>query len=151
MKRAVRCFVFRAFRRQLGSLFFIAMAILMGCLFFLIAHQDRSWAVGFVIATILFVTVFFVAIYVAHYRNTLGRFRQMQNPEARLTLGEEQFTLTSDLGSATMPWSAITEIWQYPDFWLLLFSKSQFSVLPLNGVDEQVRAFITEKAGKQNA
>jgi hypothetical protein len=151
LKRAVRCFVFRAIRRQLGPLFYIAVAILIGCLFFLIAHHDRSWAVGFIMATILFVAVFFVTIYLAHYRNTVGRFHQMQNPEATLSLGEEQFTVTSELGSATMPWSAITEIWQYPDFWLLLFSKSQFSVLPIKGIDEQVRAFITEHTGKQNA
>jgi hypothetical protein len=151
LKRAVRCFVFRAIGRQLGPLFFVAVAILIGCLVFMLAKHDRGWAVGFIIATILFVAVFFAAIYVAHYRNTLGRFRQMKNPEARLSLGDAQFTLTSELGSATMPWSAITEIWQYPDFWLLLFSKSQFSVLPLGGIDEKVRAFITERAGKQNA
>ena len=106
--------------------------------------------VGFLIATVLFVGVFLAVVYVSHLRNTMGRFRQMRTPEATFGYDEQQFTITSELGSTTMPWSAITEVWRFPRFWLLLFSRSQFVTLPLDCLDEQARAFITRKTNEPN-
>jgi hypothetical protein len=151
LREAVRAFVFRAVIRQLGISFFIVVAVLIAFVAFLISRHDRGWMVGFLIATVLFVGVSLAFVYVAHFRNTIGRFRQMRTPEATFGYDEQQVTFTSELGSATMPWSAITEVWRYPRFWLLLFSRSQFVTLPLDCLDEQAQAFITRKTTEPNA
>jgi hypothetical protein len=119
--------------------------LVAGGLAYLIAQGDRSWFVGALLALLVFVGVFFLVIYLAHIRNTVGRFRQMRVPEATLSCTEDHFTVSSELGSATMPWSAITEIWHHPRFWLILFSKSQFSTLPLDCLNDDTRAFIIRK------
>jgi ABC-type transport system involved in multi-copper enzyme maturation permease subunit len=125
--------------------FFLAVAVLVFILVTLISTQDKGWTVGFLIATLFFVGVFIAMIYVAHHRNTLGKFRQMRNPEATFAYDEESICLTSELGSATLPWSSVTEVWRHPRFWLLLFSPSQFVTLPLDCIDEKTQAFITRK------
>ncbi len=71
----------------------------------------------------------------------------MRLPEATFSYSEEQFTFTSEHGSATFPWSSITEVWRYPRFWLILFSRSQFSTLPLDCLDAETQAFIMRKTG----
>jgi hypothetical protein len=148
VRQAVRSFVFRAVGRQLGARFLVVVVLLVGLVAWLMSRHDRGWTVGYVVATLVFACVFVAAIYVAHYRNTVGRFRAMRTPEATFGYDEQQFTLTSDLGSATMPWSTITEVWRYPRFWLLLFSRAQFVTLPLDDLDEPARAFITQRTGK---
>jgi YcxB-like protein len=145
LREAVRAFVFRTIIRGFGLRFFVACAMVGCCIAYLLAHGDRSWVVGALASTLLFVGVFFLIIYRAHYCNTVGRYRQMRVPEASLAYTEEQFTLTSEMGSATLPWSAITEVWRYPRFWLILFSRSQFSTLPIDCLDAETRAFITRK------
>ena len=151
LREAVRCFVLRVVIRQLGGVFLVLVALVIACVAFLISRHDRSWTVGFLIATVLFIGVFIASVFVAHLRNTIGRFRQMRTPEATLGYDEQQISLTSELGSATMPWSVITEVWRYPRFWLLLFSRSQFVTLPLDCLDEHARAFITRKTDRPSA
>ena len=117
LREAVHVFVVRALFRQLGWLFLVAVALV----------------------------IFIAAVYVAHYRNTIGRFRQMRCPEATMLYDEDGLTFASELGSTTIPWSGIKERWCYPRFWLLLFSPAQFTTLPLGCLDEQCRAFIARK------
>jgi hypothetical protein len=90
-------------------------------------------------------------VYVAHFRNTIGRLRQMRTPEATLSYDEENICFTSELGTATVPWSAITDVWRHQRFWLLLFSPSSFVTLPLDCLDEPDREFITRKTSQQGA
>lgn len=151
MREAVRAFVVRAIIRGFGIRFFVACAFVAVCIAYLVSHGDRSWIVGALAATLVFVGIFFLVIYLAHYRNTVGRFRQMKQPEATLSYTEEQFTLSSELGSATLPWSTITEVWRYPRFWLILFSRSQFSTLPLDCLDTETQAFITRKTQRDES
>ena len=150
LREAVRSFYFRAVIRGFGPFFFVMCALLAVCLAYLLWSGDRGWAVGAFAAALLFIGIFFLVLFLAHHRNTIGRFRQMRSPEATLSYDDERFTLTSELGSATMPWSSITEVWRFPRFWLLLFSRSQFVTLPLDALDESTQDFITHKTQKPN-
>jgi hypothetical protein len=148
LHEAVRFFVVRAVLRQLGSMFFIVVGGLILALAWYMYIHERGWIIGFLVATILFVGVFIAMIYVAHHRNTIGRFRQMRTPEATFSYDEQVVCFTSELGSSTMPWSAITEVWRHDRFWLLLFSRSQFVTLPLDSLDESTRDFIDLKVNQ---
>lgn len=147
LRAAVRAFCFRAVVRGLGLRFFAVLAIVIACVTVLLAQGSRGWAVPFMLSTLLFAAVFIASIYVAHFRNTLGTFRRMRRPEGTLSYDDEQFTLASELGSATLPWSAVTEVWRYPRFWLLLFGRNQFATLPVECLDPGAREFITRKTG----
>lgn len=151
LREAVRFFVLRILFRQLGVMFFVAVGSLIFALAWLMYHHDRGWTVGFLVATIVFIGAFIAMVYVAHYRNTIGRFRQMSTPEATVCCDEQGICFASELGSATVPWSAITEVWRHDRFWLLLFSPSQFVTLPLDCLDESTREFIVQKVDQSRA
>ena len=74
----------------------------------------------------------------------------MKTPEARLAVAEAGLTVTSDLARSEIPWSTVTGVWRFHDFWLLVFSQSQFITIPLEAVPLDVRSRImasVEKAG----
>ncbi len=88
--------------------------------------------------------IFPVLLYRVHYQNVMARLRQMGAPKAKLILNENNFTLSSDAGSSTIPWSLVEAIWQFETFWLLLFSKAQFSTLPMQTVNSEQKTFIID-------
>ena len=137
--------VLRFWWRLIGVRFVIALVVMSACLAWLVFHGDRSWFVG-VIATVLALAfTFIVAIYFVHYRSAMTRFKNMGEPEGTLTVSETSLTISSGAGSSTIPWSAVTELWQFPAFWLMFFSKSQFVTLPLAGFTPEAKAFVLER------
>ena len=88
--------------------------------------------------------VFMSALYVIHFRNAVRKFNAMGNPCAELTVSKESFTLSSGLGTTTLRWSAVSELWQFPEVWLLFFSKAQFITLPLEGLSQESMAAIVQ-------
>jgi YcxB-like protein len=137
--------VLRFWWRIIGVRFIIALIVMGACLAWLVSHGDRSWFVG-VVATVLALAVaFIVAIYFVHYRSAMRRFKNMGEPEGTLTVSETSLTLSSGAGSSTFVWSAVTELWQFPAFWLMFFSKSQFITLPLADFTPEAKAFVLER------
>ena len=113
-ERLLRQAVVRFWWRLIGIRFVIALVVMGACLAWLVSQGDRSWFVG-VVATVLALAVtFMVAIYFVHYRSAMRRFKNMGEPEGTLTASEPSFTLSSGAGSSTVPWSAVTELWQFP-------------------------------------
>jgi hypothetical protein len=82
----------------------------------------------------------------------MNRLRQMNPPEVSLVLTDEGFTISSSAGASTMRWSAITEIWERPKFWLLFLSPAQFITLPTSDMPreslEMVRSKVAAAGGK---
>jgi hypothetical protein len=112
---------------------------------------DRSWVLGASAAVGGLGALFAGALYAVHLRETLTRFRRMQLPEATLEIGEERFRVTSDAGSSELQWSAITEIWQFPAFWLLFLSRAQFMTFPVADLDAKARERIASRAKAHGA
>ena len=83
-----------------------------------------------------------VLLYVIHYRSVMQKFRAMGDPEATLAASEESFSVSSGVGSSTVRWASITQVWQFPTFWLVLFSKAQFMTIPLADITPEAKAFI---------
>ena len=69
----------------------------------------------------------------------------MQVPMARFTLNDAELSMASELGSATIPWPLIVEIWEFPGLWLLLLSRSYFVTLPTDGVPAPALEFMRAK------
>ena len=39
----------------------------------------------------------------------------------------------------------MTDLWQFPDFWLMFFSPGQFVTLPLAGFTPEAKTFVLER------
>ncbi len=141
-RQAVRAFFWRTLRSRFGWLGLLALLLVTTALAGALWLGDRSWFVGFLAACLLSAILIFAVGYSAHMRNTLGRFRQMTSRQANFVFRDADFTITSQLGSATLQWSAVSEVWAFPAFWLLLLSKAHFVTLPLQGVSESALAFV---------
>jgi uncharacterized membrane protein (DUF485 family) len=138
LRRAVRSF----WLRTIGLPFIVLIALAAVFLVARIFSGDRSWLVGVLAAILAMCIAMAIAVYVAHYRQSMKKFRAMQVPEATLSASEDSFTVASELGSSTLRWSSVTEVWQYPTFWLVFFSKAQYITLPLADIAPEARTFI---------
>jgi hypothetical protein len=137
--------VFAFWRRSIGVGFVVALLVVALCLGFLLAQGDASWVVG-VLATVLSLgVVFVVALYFIHYRTSLHKFRAMGQPQATFRANESSFTIISGVGTVTYQWSAIKELWQFPQVWLLLFSPAQFSTLPVACMPPEMQAYVLQR------
>jgi hypothetical protein len=141
IRRAIGAFWFRV----TGWRYFIAVALVLISFICSLAAGDRSWKIGISASILCLGVIFGVALYFVHYRASITKFRAMKRPEATFELGEEGFRIISDAGMSELAWSNIIEVWRFPDFWLLFFSRAQFLTFPLDEVDADTREFILGK------
>ena len=134
--------VFAFWRRSVGVGFFVALLIAALGLVVLVALGQSSWIIGGLGAVLALGTAFPIVVYVVHYRRSLQKFHQMDNPQAMFRAEESSFTMVSDIGTTTLQWSAVKELWQFSNVWLLLYSKAQFTTLPLACLPPETQAYI---------
>jgi hypothetical protein len=138
LRRAVFAFCWRT----VGLRFLLAMVALAGIVAWLIWQGDRSWILGLFGAILVLGVALPPLLYLTHYRRALARFRAMASPHATIAVDDSTLTLSSDLGRSEIPWSTVREVWQFPQFWLLMFSGSHYATLPVETVPPDVRTFI---------
>jgi len=137
--------VFGFWHRSVGIGFFVALLIAALGLVVLVALGQSSWIIGG-LATVLAVGMAFaIVVYVVHYRRSLQKFRQMNSPQATFRAEESSFTMVSDIGATTLQWSAVKELWQFSNVWLLLYSKAQFTTLPLACLPPETQTYIVQR------
>jgi hypothetical protein len=132
-------------RKTVGLGLFVAVGLMIAFLAWRIIDGDRSWVVGLVGAVVLLGVFMPLAVYAVHYRNSMGKFREMSQPVAELVAGQDAITISSDRGSSSLRWELVKEVWCFESLWLLLFSKSQFVTLPLENLPGPMQAFILER------
>jgi drug/metabolite transporter (DMT)-like permease len=137
--------VFAFWRRSVGVGFIVALLVGALGLIVLIAQGVASWLAGALAAVLVLGIGFAAAVYFVHYRKSLRKFRQMDKPQATFRADESSFTMSSDIGTTTLQWSAVKELWQFPGVWLLLYSKAQFSTLPLACLSPETQAYIVQR------
>jgi hypothetical protein len=141
----IRYAVLRFWWRVIGLRFVLAVAWLSVSLIVLLWGGNTSWRVGILGGVLAMAFVFAAALYGVHYHNSLAKLRAMGHPCANLVLTDAALSFTSGAGSSTVPWSAVKQVWQFPQCWLLLFSQAQFVTLPLASVAPDAREFILER------
>jgi hypothetical protein len=136
--------VFAFWRRSVGVGFFVALLIAAIGLVILVALGQASWLIGGLAAVLVLGIAFAIVVYVVHYRRSLHKFRQMDTPRSTFRADESSFTMSSDIGTTTLQWSAVKELWQFPSVWLLLYSKAQFTTLPVACLPPETQAYIVQ-------
>jgi hypothetical protein len=144
-KALLRQAVFAFWRRSVGLGFILMLVALAASLGVLVALGAASWLIGTLAAVVVIAAALAAALYVVHYRNSLRKFREMDKPRATFRADESSFTMSSDIGTTTLQWSAVKELWQFPSVWLLLYSKAQFSTLPLACLSPETQAYIVQR------
>jgi drug/metabolite transporter (DMT)-like permease len=137
--------VFAFWRRSVGIGFFVALLIAALGLVVLVALGQSSWIIGGLAAVLVLGIAFAMVVYVVHYRRSLRKFRQMDKPRATFRADDSSFTMSSDIGTTTLQWSAVKELWQFPNVWLLLYSKAQFTTLPLACLPAETQTYIVQR------
>ncbi|MFO1413898.1 MAG: YcxB family protein [Burkholderiales bacterium] len=141
----LRSAVVAFWRRSIGAGFAVALVVMTACLAFLLATGDRSWLVGALGTVLALALVFVVALYVVQYRGTMRRFRAMGRPTAVFRADDASFSIASDVGTGTYPWSVVRELWRFRDVWLLLYSPAQFSTLPVACLPSDLQAYVVQR------
>ena len=137
--------VFGFWRRSIGMGFILMLVALTVVLGVLVALGAPVWIIVTLVVLLVLAAAVAVALYIGYYRNSLRKFRTMSTPRATFRADESSFTMTSDAGTTTLQWSAVKELWQFPNVWLLLYSKTQFSTLPLACLPPDIQAFVQER------
>mgnify|MGYP001026131541 CR=1 FL=1 len=151
LREVVRVVVFRMFVRRMGVTLLVVFGFLVAMLGWLTVRRDTGWMAGLAAPLLLCALPFMANAYIAHRQIMATRYPTKLTPVVTLRYDEEQVHIASELGSASAPWSLITEVWRHSRFWLLIFSSPlHFVVLPLDCLDEQAREFITRKTHRSN-
>lgn len=145
IRRAVSAFVWRSIGKEAIITVVVATALMVFWL-----QGARGWGFGFVCGMVVVAVLLPPVVFAVHYRQSIGKLRALRSPQGTLSWDEREFTLASDLGSSTLPWSAVQRVWRFDEFWLLLFSRAQFVTLPLASLDEATRAQIVGTVAKVN-
>ena len=141
LKRAVLSFWWR----NVGTSYLVAVLVITSSLVYSLLGGNRSWYVGALATILAFAILFIFALYYVHYHNTINKFKTMGSETIQFTVEEDMFSFSSSKGSmVTLSWSNVTEIWQFETYWLMLFSKAQFSTLPLSAISSEMQSFIVK-------
>jgi hypothetical protein len=123
----------------------LAVVVTFSALVYLWHSGDRSWHIGAAGAILVFGVGMIADVYLVHSANMKRKLKDMGAPEATFSATESSFTIVSGAGSATLPWSSVTDVLKLKHCWLLSFSKAQFITVPLAGVSEEMRKFILQR------
>jgi hypothetical protein len=141
----IRQAVFHFWWRTVGVTFFVVLFILSILFGFLLFVNVAGWEVWALCALLIFSISFITLIYFVHYKRSMGKFRAMTSPEASINISEEELSFCSSLGTQSIKWGTVSEVWVFKNMWLFLYSKSQFSTIPLNGIPEEAKDYILSK------
>lgn len=141
---AVKTFVWR--RGIVGQKrLWIAEAVMIALFLWLFMQGERGWLIGVIGMGVLLPPLVILLLWLAHHRNTVGKFHRMATHRADFTFLDDGFAVASELGAATIPWSAVTEIWERPGYWMIFTAPNQFMTLPLATVSAADRDYLRAK------
>jgi hypothetical protein len=141
----IRQAVFHFWWRTVGVTFFVVLFILSILFDFLLFVKVSGWQVWALGAVLIFSVSLIALIYFVHYKRSMGKFRSMTSPETSINISEEELSFSSSLGTQSIKWGTVSEVWVFKNMWLFLYSKAQFSTIPLNGIPEEAKDYILSK------
>lgn len=144
VRDAVRTFVWQ--RGVLGNkMLWATEAALIALFIWLRGSGENGWLSGVVSVVVLLPPCLVAAMWVAHHRHTVGKFRKMPSRQGEFVFLDDALEVASELGSAKIPWSSITEIWKKADYWMVFMGPNQFMTLPTATAAPTDLAFLEGK------
>jgi len=101
-----------------------------------------------VLAVLLTVLVLSVAyIYYLRRRTSDVFLRRSKDSIVNFTFTNDGVRAESDLATSEIKWALFDEILKFKNLWLLIYSRSGYLTLPIDGISEECRAFIESHVG----
>jgi hypothetical protein len=145
----VRQSVWAFWKRSVGITWPLTLVLLTAYVVLLVRGGNTGWLVGVFGTIVALGYIYLAAVYVAHLRHGMATLRAMGSPHGTLEVEDSGITVASGAGQSKLPWSRVQEVWFYPGFWILLFSRTQFMTLPLDNLPEAMQAEILERVRQQ--
>jgi hypothetical protein len=141
----IRKAVFVFWRHMVGFTF-IFLLILLGISSAIMNYYGYpSWLVAITAALTTIGFLLSCAIFKVHYTNSLKKFRHLRDSSLLLRVNEKYFTFISASGVVNLQWATVKDLVKDPDVWIFLFSKSEFSTLPLANISNDMKEFIQNR------
>ena len=150
-RAAVRATMIRSIKRKLdwkrqSLLVFTAAAVIYS-----FAKYGFTWIDTAIGSVYLFGIVFLIILYRNAVRQSIARLRKMKSPVGQFNLTENNFTISTELGSSTLPWSSIESLSEQDGFWLLYTSPTSALTVPLAAIEATALDFIRKKVVIRNS
>jgi hypothetical protein len=131
--------------RHAGRDALLGLAGVVAALVIWLACGVEHWSVFLLLGVFGLLLSVSVGVYFAFRVRSLHRLRLMEQPSATWSFDEAGFSAESSLGQSRVPWSAIREVWRFPDVWILCFSRYDHSILPASDLSPEVLEFIASR------
>lgn len=133
-----------------GKLFALTYVLVGLSLVFLIKNGGSSMIITISALTLLIVPLFLGLLYYISRKRALAKFRSLKDGKAIFGITDDHFSLIGTGVTSTLPWSSITKIKQYPDFWIILLRPRGYFTLPLQNLLPEDKEFILKKTPSQS-
>jgi hypothetical protein len=134
----VRSAARRGVLRMLGPLFFVAIGLMGAWVAFEVVQGDLDWSFGVAVTVLVLALIVPVAAIRAHTRFAVEKFRALDEGAASIDLSDGRLRAVSKIGSLDLPLSTVKKVWRYPDYWILVGSRSILMTVPLRGLTPDV-------------
>jgi len=145
--------VSRRFTRRflgMGYIFLIVLSV-ASILYEVLTNRANTWMTGSSGVLVGILVIFPIAMWRSIEHKGLDRLRRMPKPQMRFKFDERGVTFDSDLGTSTMSWLSVENIWEFPEAWLLIFGEHQFLTVPCSILTEAVKTMIKTEVSKKDS
>ena len=144
-RAAVRETMIRSIKKKLdwkrqGLLVFTAAVLIYS-----FTKYGLTWIDTVIGSVYLFGFVFLIILYRNSVRQSISCLRKMKVPTGQFTLTEENLTVSTELGSSTLPWSSIESLSEQDGFWLLYISPTSALTVPIATIETTALDFLRQK------
>lgn len=137
LKQAIGDYIKRGHLKQFIELMVLSVVVLI-CAFFI----NEPWVQAFTVVLIVTIPLLIVMGYWMRIRESLKRFRLLEDGKALITLDESGVKFESAVGKSEIKWHIFTKLWEFPAEYLLFYSNNQFLTLPRSQVSPEFIEFI---------
>jgi hypothetical protein len=122
-----------------------ALLVLAAIFTCLLVNGDSSWYVPVLGTVFAFGVVIGCTSYVVTCRRALATLRRMAEPIATIDFSDAGISTQSDLGRCDLAWRGITQVWTFPEAWLVFVAKGSYFTIPTESLTEEIQQFIRQK------
>lgn len=102
----------------------------------------RQW---YVIASVV-LSYGFLLIWMNYYFRSDTAFKSMPDPKIIVSITDDWIEFMSSEHESKLKWNRITEVWTFPDVWLLfIYSEDFLTPIPAEALDDASAAFIKKR------
>ncbi len=135
-----------------GKLIIWAVALSIFSFFFLTQYEGSTMVTSLIVFTLILVPTFIGFLYYMTRKRALEKFRKLKDGKALFGITEDNFSLTVEGASTTLPWAAIFKIKQHPDFWIIFLRPNGYFTLPTYNLMQEDKDIILQKlAGRRRS